>query len=71
MASGDTAPEDDFPHAVGNPARRALHAAGYTRLDQLTAVTEAELKPLHGFGPKALRVLKEALEAKGLSFAEQ
>jgi hypothetical protein len=27
--------------------------------------------PLHGVGPKALRVLAEALAARGLSFAEE
>ncbi|MEU8675056.1 DNA-binding protein [Streptomyces sp. NPDC048560] len=64
-----TAPEDGFPHAAGNPARGALRAAGYTRLDQLTGATGAELLRLHGFGPKALRVIEEALAEKGLSLA--
>jgi len=36
----------------------------------LTKVTEAELTNLHGMGPKALRILREALEEKGMSFAE-
>ena len=61
--------ESDFPHAIGNPARNALGAAGYSKLRQLTNITEAELSRLHGIGPKALRILKETLEAKGLSFA--
>jgi hypothetical protein len=30
-------------------------------------VRAAELKKLHGVGPKALRLLQEALEAQGLS----
>lgn len=58
-----------FPPNIGNPARRALEVAGYTTLKQLTKVSEAELGKLHGMGPKALRILRETLEAKGLSFA--
>jgi uncharacterized protein YdhG (YjbR/CyaY superfamily) len=59
----------DFPPAIGNPARQALEVAGYSKLKQLTKITEAELGKLHGMGPKALRILRETLEAKGLSFA--
>lgn len=60
--------ESDLPVNIGAPARRALITAGVWRLDQLTALTEAELLKLHGFGPKALRILKEELGMKGLSF---
>jgi hypothetical protein len=60
---------DDFPK-LSNPARRALSGAGYTRLDQLTKVTEADIKKLHGIGPNAINQLRAALAAKGLSFAE-
>ena len=56
-----------FPK-IGAPAKRALEAAGYTRLEQLTKVTEAELGQLHGMGPKALGILRDALKEKGLSF---
>ena len=56
-----------FPK-IGSPATRALGAAGYTKLEQLTKVTEAELGQLHGMGPKALRILRETLQAQGLSF---
>ena len=62
-------PKSDFPQNIGNPARQALEISGYTKLKQLTRVTEAELGKLHGMGPKALRILGEALEAKGMSFA--
>ncbi|MBZ0307602.1 MAG: DNA-binding protein [Anaerolineae bacterium] len=61
----------DFPEKLGQPALRALSGAGYTHLHQLTEVTEAEIKKLHGIGPKALRLLREALEAKGMSFARK
>jgi predicted flap endonuclease-1-like 5' DNA nuclease len=60
---------DDLPRAIGAPATRALHALGITRLDQLAGRTEAELLALHGVGPKAVRLLGEALIERGLSFA--
>lgn len=47
----------------------ALQVAGFSKLKQLTELTEAELSKLHGMGPKALRILQEALKAKGMSFA--
>lgn len=46
---------------IGNPARRALADACITRLEQLTKVSEKELLKLHGVGPKANRLLREAL----------
>jgi hypothetical protein len=55
---------------LASPARRALKSAGITSLRQLTEVTEEELLQLHGMGPNALGVLREALQAKGLSFRE-
>jgi DNA-directed RNA polymerase alpha subunit len=61
--------ESDLPIRLGKPAQRALAAAGYVRLDQLTQVSEAELLQLHGMGPKALEQIRSALAAKGLSFA--
>jgi GNAT superfamily N-acetyltransferase len=60
-------PETDFPKGIGAPARRALVGAGYSRLNQLAGVPVTELKQLHGMGPKALRVLQEALEEAGQS----
>ena len=59
----------NFPK-IGSPATRALEAAGYTNLKQLSKLTEAELAQLHGMGPKALRILSEALKAEGLSFKQ-
>lgn len=60
----------NFPK-IGSPATRALEAAGYTNLKQLTKATEAELAQLHGMGPKALGILREALQAEeGLSFKQ-
>ena len=62
--------ESDFPVGLSNPARRALASAGYTRLEQLSAVTEAEIGRLHGVGPNALAKLRSALAACGLSFRQ-
>ena len=63
--------ESDLPVGLAQPARRALVQAGYTRLEQLTRISEAEVKKLHGIGPNALDKLRQALAAKGLSFAAQ
>ncbi|MFD4370363.1 DNA-binding protein [Streptomyces sp. NPDC058486] len=65
--TGSDRPGTDFPRGVGAPATRALVAAGYTRLDQLADVPAAELAALHGVGPKALRVLGEALAERSRS----
>ncbi|MCL7427194.1 DNA-binding protein [Streptomyces sp. YS415] len=62
-----TDPDSGLPRGMGAPATRALAAAGYTKLSQLAGASEAELKVLHGVGPKALRVLRDALEERGLS----
>ncbi len=62
--------DGDLPHAIGRPAHNALAAAGYTRLEQLSAVSEAEIANLHGVGPKALRLLRGALAERGLSFKQ-
>ena len=62
--------ESDFPVGLSNPARRALALAGYTRLEQLCAATEAEIGKLHGVGPHALAKLRGALAARGLSFRQ-
>ena len=62
--------QHDFPAGLAQPALRALRAGGYTRLVQLTKVKEADLLKLHGMGPKAIGLLRSALEADGRSFAD-
>ncbi len=59
--------ESDFPN-IGAPATRALEFEGYTTLKQLTKLSEAELAQLHGVGPKAIRILRDALKERGWSF---
>jgi DNA-directed RNA polymerase alpha subunit len=63
--------ESDLPSGLSNPARRALVGAGYTRLEQFTRLTEAEVLRLHGMGPKGVEMIRRALNAKGLSFASR
>lgn len=62
-----TRPEAGFPQGIPAPAQRALAAAGYTELGQLAGVPVAELRQLHGMGPKALTLLQAALESQGMS----
>jgi hypothetical protein len=54
-----------FPPGLSQPALRALVGAGYTSLEQVAAAGEVELLALHGVGPKAIRIFREA----GVSFA--
>ena len=58
---------DDLPRAIGRPATGALRAAGYTDLTQLDGVAAADLLRIHGVGPKAVAVLREALAERGLT----
>jgi hypothetical protein len=67
----DTDPETGFPVKLSAPAQRALAGAGYTRLEQVAGVTTADLLRLHGLGPKTIRQLRDALAARGLSFADE
>jgi hypothetical protein len=63
--------ESDLPVKLAKPALRALTGAGYWRLEQLTELSKAEVKQLHGVWPKALEQLRRALGTKGLSFASE
>lgn len=60
-----------LPKNVPAPAMRAFVAAGYDSLEKFTAVSEKELLMLHGVGPKAIRILKEMMAEKGLSFSAE
>ena len=51
-----------FPPGLSRPALRALDAAGYTKLAQLKEVPDSALLAMHGFGPKAIGVLRAALK---------
>ena len=64
-------PDPGLPRNIGAPATRALTAAGYTELSQLANVPAAELAKLHGVGPKALRLLQEALQLRASPWTER
>ena len=46
---------------LGMPATRALALEGITTLDDVRGRDLDELLRLHGVGPKAIRILREAL----------
>jgi hypothetical protein len=59
---------NDLPKGLAAPARRALMGAGYVRLEQLAEADEADIMRLHGMGPNAMAVLRQALAERGLTF---
>ncbi|MFK3979442.1 hypothetical protein ACI2K4_03570 [Micromonospora sp. NPDC050397] len=66
LAAADTSAPGavgDLPRTIGGPATRALASAGITTLAQVGELTEAQLLAMHGVGPKAVRILNEALGA--------
>ncbi|MBB4692791.1 hypothetical protein [Paractinoplanes abujensis] len=71
-AGGTTEPEPGvpLPH-LGAAATRALTARGVTRLEQVAALTAAEVQALHGVGPYALSRLRAALDVAGLTFRDE
>ena len=52
---------------LGKPATAALAGIGVTTLEQVAKHSEKELLAVHGFGPKAIRLLTPVLEEHGLS----
>lgn len=62
---------NDLPAKLAKPAQRALAGAGFTSLESLGKVTEQAIATLHGIGPNALVLLKEAMKAKGISFVRK
>ena len=62
--------EAAFPVGLSGPALRALAHAGIGSMAQLARRSEAELRALHGMGPKALRILKSALADQSRHFRE-
>lgn len=60
--------DKDLTQNIGKPALRALTREGYLHLEQLVSVRESDLLKLHGVGPKAVGILRQALAERGLSF---
>lgn len=56
-----TTPPSPLPRDLGRPATAALAREGITTLDDVRQVDLDGLLRLHGVGPKAIRVLREAL----------
>ncbi|MEJ7649471.1 MAG: MmcQ/YjbR family DNA-binding protein [Nakamurella sp.] len=53
-----------LPTAIGTAATRALEAAGYRDLQDLVDLPEKSLTALHGVGPKAARILLDAVQRR-------
>jgi hypothetical protein len=51
---------------LGAPATRALRAAGYQRLGDVAEADVTGLAELHGVGPRAIGLLRQALDEAGL-----
>ncbi|WP_221584562.1 hypothetical protein [Microbacterium sp. G2-8] len=68
MATPDIRPVGDLPDAIGKTAARELSGAGISLLSTVSEHTPAELLAIHGVGPKAVRILGEALQERGLSY---
>jgi DNA-directed RNA polymerase alpha subunit len=60
-----------LPAKLAKPAQRALAVANITSLQDFTKITEAELAQLHGIGPNAIMVIKQALKDHGLAFRQE
>ncbi len=69
MKNQSKSSEYDLPPGIPKPALRALEAAGFKNLTDLTQVSEGELLKLHGMGPKAVRIIAAALKTQGLHFS--
>lgn len=59
----------EYPESMGTVSRRELAVNGYTTFDQLSGVSAKELLKIHGVGPKAIRILREELATRELTFA--
>lgn len=58
----------DWPSGLAKPALRALANAGIGNLNELSRISEGELRRMHGIGPNAVAKLRAAMEASGLRF---
>ncbi len=58
----------EFPPNIGAPATRAITRAGIVSLTDLAGWSEAALGELHGVGPKAITILRDALNDANKTF---
>lgn len=61
-------PPGDIPQGLSQPALRAMALAGIDSLRRLATFTKVDFAALHGVGPKAVNLLRDALAEKGLAF---
>jgi len=66
----ETPDAGELPTTIGRPATRALTDAGITSLALVVQRPRSELLALHGVGPKAIRLLEEAVVEQGLVWGE-
>jgi hypothetical protein len=55
---------------IGAPATRALNAAGFHSIEDLDGASRSSLLALHGVGPRAIRILDEAMAGSALSLSD-
>ncbi|WP_245976715.1 DNA-directed RNA polymerase subunit alpha C-terminal domain-containing protein [Oceanobacillus arenosus] len=63
--------ESNLPEKLSKPALRALEGAAISQLEQIAKHSESEILKLHGMGRKGIEQIRIALEARGLSFADE
>lgn len=56
---------------IGNPATRALAAAGCFALEDVARFSENEVRSWHGVGPYAVNKIRQAFQEKGLKFKSE
>jgi predicted flap endonuclease-1-like 5' DNA nuclease len=66
----DVRPVGDLPDEIGRTAARELSLNGITSLEQVARHSRQELLAIHGVGPKAIRILEEALAAEGIGYTD-
>jgi predicted flap endonuclease-1-like 5' DNA nuclease len=70
MPTPDVRPLGDVPDGVGKTAARALSSQGIKSLKAVARLSEKDLLAIHGIGPKAIRILGDALSEQGLTFKQ-
>lgn len=64
----EPAPSDELTPRIGRVATRALADLGCATYADLTRHSSKELLAIHGVGPKAIGILDDELQARGLTF---
>lgn len=70
--SGPVADSASIPLSkASNPASSVTNVAGIEKLNDLVSWSRTDLAHLHGMGPRAIRILEEALRHHHLEFAAE